>query len=69
MHSVYFMDDDELPEGLDFLLLTVPGGFVVQLRESRLCPMVLEEAWAAYRAMTTDTGEPPRAALSLVSNQ
>lgn len=43
---------DELPEGHDFLLVQTANEVVIAYRRSALCPRVLEDSWAAFRALS-----------------
>lgn len=51
--GVHFVRDDRLPEDHDFLMAHDPGTGDVYafIRESAVTPRVLEDAWAAYRAV------------------
>jgi hypothetical protein len=48
---VRFANDDELPPGQDWMLLEVEGKTYCVVRSSKVCPEVLEEAWAGYRRL------------------
>ena len=50
-YSIRFVDDDHLPAGHDFVLVEREGEVMVALRESAVGPSLLENAWAAYRAV------------------
>lgn len=50
-HEVQFVDDQEMPDGHDWLLIDTGRAMICAVRHSRLCPEVLEEAWAGYRLM------------------
>lgn len=51
-YSIRFVGDDDLPAGHDFVLVECRrGSVVVALRERAISPAVLEDAWAAYRAV------------------
>lgn len=71
MHAIRFVDD--LPGEHDFLFVEVPDGALLLCRRRAITPQVLEDAWAAYRAMIGTDGGPDRpegrhrASLSLVS--
>lgn len=71
MHAIHFVDDDELPEGQDFLFVAIPEGGLIFYRESALSPSMLEDSWAAYRAILPGDDDPApiraRPSLSLVS--
>jgi hypothetical protein len=58
MHSVYFVDDDELPVEQDFLLIDLPNGGLAFHRASAVCPKHLEDSWAAWRALTAHRRRP-----------
>lgn len=72
-HRIFFVDDDALPEGHDFLLLSCPSGNVrLFYRRSAVTPETLEDSWAAYRAVAhRDPSAPTRrtepSTLQLVS--
>lgn len=51
---------EDLPDGHDFLLVRTCHQVVVVYRESALSPRVLEDSWAAYRALVI---HPPRELL------
>lgn len=42
---------EELPEGHDFLMVQTADGVLVAYRESAVSPSVLEDSWAAFRAL------------------
>jgi hypothetical protein len=50
-HEIRFVTDDEMPDGLDWMLLEVGDDVHCILRRSRICESVLEDAWAGYRAL------------------
>lgn len=58
MHAVFFVDDDELPMEQDFLLVDIPDGGLVFHRASAISPKELEDAWAAWRALTDPRRRP-----------
>lgn len=60
-YGIEFVSDAEMPEGHDFALIATGDGALILYRESAVCPAVLEESWAAYRALSQ-----PTAHLSLV---
>jgi hypothetical protein len=51
-YQVEFVADDELPEAQDWVVGSTPAGWVAIFKRSRLTPIVLEEAWTAYRRMS-----------------
>lgn len=51
MYGVRFIDDHELPEGHDFAMIRTPEDCVFFFKRSKVTPKVLEQAWAAYRAL------------------
>jgi hypothetical protein len=53
-HLVKFVDDSKMPEGHDWMIVEADGDFVCVLRQSRVCPLVLEEAWAGYRTLAAE---------------
>lgn len=53
-HKVTFVDDGRMPEGHDWMIVETDEGYVCLLRRSRVCPAVLEEAWAGYRTLVAD---------------
>jgi len=63
-HAIRFVDDDALPEGQDFAFVGLPGGGGwIFYRRSAVDPKVLEDSWAAYRALVS-TDPPPRLTLA-----
>lgn len=42
---------DTLPEGHDFVLAQSRDSVVIAYRRSAVCPQVLEDSWAAFRAL------------------
>ena len=48
-YAISFVDD--LPEGHDFMLIRRPDTVLIFYRECALTPEVLEDSWAAYRAL------------------
>lgn len=57
-HSIAFVADDALPAGHDFMLIVSPSGAHVFFRASAVTPAVLEDSWAAYRALLDDRQGP-----------
>lgn len=51
MHRIEFLSNDQLPEGQDFVLICHGDGVFIGYRESAVCPRVLEDSWAAFRAL------------------
>lgn len=51
MYGVRFIDDDALPEGHDYAMIRTAEDTVFFFKRSKLTPRVLEQAWAAYRAL------------------
>lgn len=49
--GVKFVDDHALPIGQDWIFVVVDGGLYFVVKESRVTPEVLNDAWAAYRRM------------------
>jgi hypothetical protein len=52
-HEVHFINDDEMPDGQDWMLLEVGGEVHCLVRRSRVCEQVLEDAWAGYRHLAS----------------
>lgn len=48
-HEVVFMDDENMPKDMDWLLIEVDGDVHFVVRKSRVEPCVLEDAWLGYR--------------------
>lgn len=55
-YRVSFVDDVEMPDDKDWLIVEVDDEVYCVVRESRLCPAVLEEAWAGYRRLADIRG-------------
>lgn len=51
MYGVRFIDDDELPKDHDFVMIRTPDDVMLFVKASKVTPCVLEQAWAAYRAL------------------
>jgi len=65
---VKFVDDRALPEGQDWIFVEVDGGLYFVVKESRVTPEVLDQAWAAYRRMAFGPAIPhPRRPLALLA--
>ena len=65
-YGVKFVEDHELPPGQDWIFVEVDGALWFVVKESRVSPGVLNQAWAAYRRMTFGPPIPrPRAPLPL----
>lgn len=62
MHRIEFVDDDALPEGHDFMLVTCETGALIFYRRSAVTPANLEDSWAAYRALREEQNPPPTTA-------
>ena len=52
MYGVMFVQDPELPKR-EWAFARWDGRLFLFLRESAVCPRVLEEAWVAYREMVS----------------
>ena len=50
-HAVRFVGDEVLPGDAHWLVAQVDGQTYCLLERSHICPAVLEEAWAGYRAL------------------
>jgi hypothetical protein len=48
-YAIRYVND--LPEGHDFVLIQTADAVLVAIRASAVHPCVLEDAWAAYRAL------------------
>jgi len=51
MRGIKFVDDDELPEGHDFVFVQAREDWMVFLRESAITAPMLEDTWAALLAL------------------
>jgi hypothetical protein len=52
MHAIRFVKDDEMPDGHDFIAIaTAAGDRLVVYRASAVTPAILEDSWAAVRAL------------------
>lgn len=51
MHSVYFVTDEVMPEGHDFIFVQVPAGAAIFYRRSALSERAIEDSWTAGRAL------------------
>ena len=49
-YEVRFVEDHKLPKGKDWMMIRSPTECFVFVKEKAVCPSVLEETWAAYRA-------------------
>lgn len=48
-YVVKFVEDTELPPGLDFVLVTMPDGICcAYIKGSKVSPVTLAEAWGAF---------------------
>lgn len=50
-HLIQFVECDELPVGVNWALVRRGDDVVLFIREDRVTPCVLEEAWIGYRRM------------------
>lgn len=50
-HEVQFIEDRQMPDGVDWLMLEVDGDVHCVVRRSKVEPCVLEDAWAGYRRL------------------
>lgn len=49
-HEVRFIDDNDLPGGVDWtFVVTDEGRVLFFVKRSRICPEVLTESWAAWQ--------------------
>lgn len=51
MYGVRFTEDHELPEGHDFAMVRTDEDTMFFVKRSKVTPRVLEQAWAAFRAL------------------
>lgn len=51
MHCIKFVEDQEMPEGHDFILVETPDGALLFYREGALTEETLMDSWSAYRAL------------------
>lgn len=65
MYSIRFVDDSALPNGHDFVFVQADEDYAIFFRESAISPQMLEDAWAAYRAL--DAAPPPPISLRSAS--
>lgn len=61
MHEIRFVSDEAMPPGHDFVLVQCGArDYVILYRESAITPKVLEDSWAAFRALAADPHPPLR---------
>lgn len=69
-YQVVFVEDEALPAAQDWALVRAPGVFYAFLKQSKLTPTVLADAWAAFvqflsepdvRALLAEPAVPVRA--------
>lgn len=53
-YGVEFVCDEAMPEGRDFVLVQGDEWVVMAYRQSAVCPEVLEDSWAAFRAVAPE---------------
>lgn len=63
MYAVHYVSDEDLPTNQAWAMVRQGGRVCLFLKESVLCPTVLEEAWAAFRVLE------PRAPRALPAQQ
>lgn len=51
MYGVRFIDDDALPAGHDFVMVRTDEDTMFFVKRTKVTPRVLEQAWAAFRAL------------------
>jgi hypothetical protein len=51
VYAVKYVSDEELPPGHDWALVRQGSNVWAFFKESAVCPRVLEQAWAGYRAL------------------
>lgn len=62
-HRIQFVNDEDMPEGHDFILVAPqPCGALILYRESAVNERVLEDSWSAYRALRRTRPLDPTAA-------
>lgn len=59
MHRIKFVGDDELPAGHDFVVVQQGDALRIFYRQSAMSPALLEESWAALRALQMQQPVPP----------
>lgn len=71
MYDIRLVDDADMPEGLDWALVSDEDDWFIFYRSSALagCPergaQVLAESWSAYRALIAEHSAPPGLPLGL----
>lgn len=53
-HQIRFIDDDELPDGHDWMLVREEDHYYFFVKRSRVTQEVLMEGWAAYVELASD---------------
>ena len=56
---IAFVDDEDMPDGHDFLLVTEASRAWIFYRRSALTPRTLEQSWLAYRRLVGIEKDPP----------
>lgn len=51
MYAVCYVNDAELPEDREWVMVRTGRGMYLFLKESAVCPRVIQEAWAGYRLL------------------
>lgn len=51
-YEIRFVEAHQLPAGHDWMLIETPAECVAVIRGDAVCPTVLSQCWAAYRATT-----------------
>jgi hypothetical protein len=59
--TITFVDDEDMPEGHDFLLVTENGQARLFYRRSALTERTLAQSWKAYRRLVGIEKDPPPA--------
>jgi hypothetical protein len=57
--TITFVDDEDMPEGHDFLLIAEGGEARLFYRRSAIAPRMLEGSWRAYRRLVGIEKDPP----------
>lgn len=58
MYAVQYVSDEELPPDQEWVMLRIGRSMRLFIKESAVCPRVIEEAWAGYRRLVAEPAMP-----------
>lgn len=61
MYAIEYVGDDDLPAKHQWAIVRLGPRVVLYIKESAVCPKLLEEAWAGFRHLEEQESRQPQA--------